>query len=432
MKAGLSRLLITPPVGTRMMGYGDRDINKRCTGVHDDLYVRALYLEHEGEEALIIGFDLCFLGREEADRVKGAIGRKTGYAPSRILLNASHTHNGPATHRWSYGDFVEPACLYVRDLTDATVRVACEAREAAQEVTLWAGMTRSELPVSRRRKDEKGVIRWAPWDEGAICDALPVCFLKGMSGEPVCLLFSVSCHASTMKGWEISADYPGVAMEKLDTHLGAPVSLFLQGAGGDAKPRSCADYKNHRWPGSWEAVEKGGAMAAEEVTRCIEGGLAQVEPAVRVHSFEASWPLAPHLGRSGYEAVLRDSNAPELRRMWAQRQIYLMDMGVSLPTSAPVTTHGVQIGQGVRLIGLEGEPVADIGNRIISFYGDGVTFPLGYTDGAQLYLPTDAMLDEGGYEVDSYWEYGFPSPLAKGLDAIVEDSLMQLRAGGIG
>ena len=53
------------------------------------------------------------------------------------------------------------------------------------------------------------------------------------------------------------------------------------------------------------------------------------------------------------------------------------------------------LGQGVRLVGLEGEAVAELGSVIESCYAGGVTFPLGYTDGVQLYLPITRMLGEG-------------------------------------
>ena len=90
MKAGFACVNINPAVGTRMTGFGTRDRSQPCMGIHDDVYVRALYLAHEGGEALIMGFDLLFFSRDEADRFKGAIGRRLDIRPSGILLNTSH------------------------------------------------------------------------------------------------------------------------------------------------------------------------------------------------------------------------------------------------------------------------------------------------------------------------------------------------------
>ena len=137
--------------------------------------------------------------------------------------------------------------------------------------------------------------------------------------------------------------------------------------------------------------------------------------------------------RPEYETLLKGPETDDLKRLWAERQLALLDRRGQLPTSALITAHGVQLGKGLRLIGLEGEAVAELGILIQQFYGDGITFPLGYTDGAQLYLPTSRMIEEeGGYEVVSYWEYGYPAPLAPGLEGILTETLGQLRARRVG
>ena len=50
------------------------------------------------------------------------------------------------------------------------------------------------------------------------------------------------------------------------------------------------------------------------------------------------------------------------------------------------------------------EGIAGKDNILKHYKGQGVTFPLGYSNGMQAYLPTSAMIDEGGYEVLSYHE----------------------------
>ena len=415
-----------------MMGFAGRDRERGCEGVHDELYVRALYLEHGGEEALILGLDLCLPCREDVDRYKGAIGRRMDMAPRRILLNASHTHSGPSVGRWAYAAYAALDRLYHDELELAVVAAACEAREAAVEVTLWAGETRSALPMSRRSKDEHGKVQFRPNPEGVVYDFLPVCLLRDSKGDAICLMFSVSCHPSNNCGHYISADYPGVAMELLDKHLGGPASLFLQGVGGDAK--ACVINRGDHWgtaPDTWGEIAEAGTMVAEEVIALLDAGLVQVEPEVRAHSVETRWPLAPAMDRAGYQVVIAEPDSTELKRLWAGRQIERMDRGEQLAETVPVSVHGVQLGRGLRLIGIEGEAVAGLGFLIRNLYAGGATFPLGYTDGGQLYLPTEDMLDEGGYEVDSYYEYGYPAPLAKGFERTLTDALGRLRMWGV-
>ena len=433
MRAGFARADITPPLGTTMMGFSSRDIAHGCDAVHDPLFVRALYVEHEAEQALIMGFDLCFLGREEADRYKGAIGRRLDLLPRQILLNTSHSHTGPSVGRWAFADYNPPDRLYLDELERACVAAACDAHGALREATLWAGTTTSDVPVSRRKIDEHGKAQWGVNPDGVVCDTLPICLLEDRAGEPLCLLFSVSCHPSILAGFEISAEYPGVAMDRLDAHLGTECSLFLQGTGGDAKP-SCIGNRERWRSGDHADVAKAGGQAAHEVIAALDAGLTQVAPKLTSASEEMLWPLQPAMDRAGFQAIADSEpsgTSHELRRLWAQRQIERMDRGQALASHAPIAAHGVQLGHGLRIVGIEGEAVAGLGLRILDFYSDGVTFPLGYTDGAQLYLPTESMLAEGGYEVDSYYEYGFPAPFAPGFEVVLMDTLETLRSRGV-
>jgi hypothetical protein len=422
-----------------MMGFATRDRAKGCEGVHDDLFVRALYLEHAGEAALVMGFDLCFLGREDADRLKGAIGRRIDLSPRQILLNTSHTHTGPSVGTWAYGDHTPPDRLYLRELEAATVSAACQARDSMRDATLRAGKTRSLVPMSRRKKDEQGRVYrgMRPNPDGAVCDTLPIALFQDTAGRPICLLFSVSCHPSIIDGWQISAEYPGVAMARLDAHLGATASLFLQGTGGDAKPRMIGDLEDRWRVGDWEDVRRTGETVAQEVIAALAAGLAPVEPEIRTALVEMEWPLEPAPERAGFRQIAEDPATGELQRLWAERQVALLDRGQALLTAVPITLQGVQLGRagthavGGRLVGIEGEAVAELGLLIERFYDDGVTFPLGYTNGQGLYLPTSAMMDEGGYEVVSSWEYGLPAPLARGLEDILARALEQMPMRGV-
>jgi len=430
MKAGFAARRITPPPGTIMMGFSTRDQDHGCEDAHDELYVRAFHIAHEGAEALIMGYDLCFLGRGDADRIKGAIGRHADLPPSRILLNTSHTHVGPRVGTWAYAGYEPPDSLYLRQLDAASVEAALEAMADPREVVIEAGAGTSSVPRSRRLIQPDGSAAWAPNPDGETCNHLPVCLLRTPAGEPVCLLFSISCHPSTAHGWEISADFPGVACRELDAHLGAPVSLFLQGTGGDTKAWVIGEGTEWR-AGTWEDVEIAGRRLTDEVKGVLDGGLREAAPDLCCAEVEMHWPLERHVGRAGFEAILNDPDEREIRLLWAQRQIEILDREGTLPDAVPITAHGVRIADGVRMVGIEGEAVAGLGRIILEQYGDGVTFPLGYTDGAQLYLPTEAMLAEGGYEVDSYHEYGWPARFAPGFERHLVEAIRELQARGV-
>src|SRR5688572_20737081 len=100
MKAGFARVCVNPPLGGSLEGLGVMAPTRK---IHDDIFVRTLYLAHDGREVLIIGCDLLFFERRDIDRFKGAIGRRLALAPSQILFNVSHNHAGPRLTGWAYG-----------------------------------------------------------------------------------------------------------------------------------------------------------------------------------------------------------------------------------------------------------------------------------------------------------------------------------------
>ena len=438
MKAGFARIKITPPVGTKMTGFGFRDYDPTgVRGIHDDLYARALYLTHGEEKVVIIGFDLLFFSRDEADRFKGATGRKIDLSPREIFLNTSHTHTGPKVGTWDYSGSDR---LYLQFLEDAIVEVACSARDAARKVTLSGGCAHTELPFNRRLPLPDGIIDFAPNPDGATYNKVPFCLFKDMNGEPVCFLFSASCHPSTIKGnersYQVSADFPGVTMNLLDEHFGAACSLFLQGAAGDTKSTVIGKGERYFRSGDWSDVEKSGTLLANDIKKAIAQGLTHIEPELHSATVEMEFPLQKSRTREEYKDVVEKPPAhsesiPEGMKRWAQEKIALIDGGYGLPSTVTVTTHGVQLGKGLRLIGIEAEIVAELGELIENAYGDGITFPMGYTDGTQMYLPTSKMIDEGGYEAESYYEYRHPASLAKGIENILLQGIHDLQESGI-
>lgn len=425
MKAGFAQANVTPPLGMAMEGLGQPH---GCESVHDDLFVRALYLAHAQQEVLILGYDLLFFERPDIERFKQAIRQRTGLAPEQILINTSHNHAGPRLTHWNYSD--GPDAAYLDRILKATVEAAVGAKASLRDVTVTAGKARTRIPVSRRKLDADGKAQWAPYPEGTICDALPFCLLRDQDDRVVSLLFSVSCHPSMIYECIISAEYPGAAMRQLNRHFGTDGAMFLQGTGGDTKPRPIAVGNDHWRHGTWDEMEAVGGEITQAIVEQVGKGLIPVEPDLRTCVVETEWPLEGIPPRGYFEALLKDPKKRASRRAWASDMLAQMDRH-TLSRAARVGVHALQLGRGVRLIGIEGEAVGELGNFILKVYNKGVTFPLGYTDGCQIYLPVSRMLPEGGYETDSYWEYHYPAPLAKGGEVVLKEPLLELQKDGI-
>lgn len=424
LQAGFARVCVTPAVGAQMEGFQS---HQGAESIHDDLFVRVLALESEGREVVIVGCDLLFFEREQVDRFHEALGEAAGLAPAQVLINTSHTHAGPRLTHWAYS--AGPDADYVTRVETAIVEAVLAARARRVPVTLEAGVTRTSLPVNRRLPDAAGRAQWAPYPEGAICDALPFCLFRGLDGRLVSLVFSVSCHPSMIGTHDITAEYPGAAMRLLNDRLETEGAMFLQGAGGDAKPRQVAGPDAWR-RATWEQMEQAGAEVAEAVRAALPAAQPYA-PDLAAALVETLWPLAPRPTCAELQALATDPETPPDRRAWADEMLSRLELPAGLPGEVPVRLHAVRLARGVRLLGVEGELVADLGNHLIAQFPGGVTFPLGYTDGTQAYLPSSRMLPEGGYEVDSYWEYHQPAPFAPGMEEVLSTAVTQLRGEGV-
>jgi len=411
MKAGFALRRITPPLGRQMEGFNQED---GAASVHDDLFVRALYLADGPAELVIVALDLLFMERGEVDRIKGAIGRRLGLLPAQVFLNFSHTHSGPRISRWHYSGAPSPA--YLEQLEEAIIEAIAEARRAPQSVRLLAGRASAPIPISRRRPDENGKAQWGPYSAGLTCDELPTCMLMDESDQPFAILFSVSCHPTINHRCVISAEYPGVAVRELNARLGMSGAMFLQGAGGDTKPRHIAVEDEHFRDGDWSDIEAVGREVAEAVMEKVDAGLRPVRPGLHVSLREVQFALDTRPTRDCLEEMLGSPDTSACRKRWAEHMLDMIAHAGGLPESVGLQIHAVQLGTGVRLIGVEAELGSELGCRILAHYNRGVTFPLGYTNGSRINLPCDRQLPEGGYGVDTSWEYHWPAPLAPGID----------------
>ena len=210
---GAAEVVITPPVGTFLDGYGAR--TSGSIGVHDDLHARALVLD-DGDDA---GGDRRRRSHRRRPPTRRAVrdrcaSASTGIAAAHILVAATHTHAGPAGLRrrpeWSaHGERWH--------VSIAGAIVAAHGRK--QPAVLKAGRG-SVDSVSQNRRDPTG-----PAD-----DALRVLLFDSPDARrrPIASVVNFACHATVLfhSNMQISADYPGYALRTVK--------------GSSATPRRCS------------------------------------------------------------------------------------------------------------------------------------------------------------------------------------------------
>lgn len=414
-RAGVARMKITPERPLYLTGYAAR--THASEGVLVDLWAKALAVEDaKGGRVVIVTTDLIGLPRGISDLVSARIEKEYGLERSRLLLNSSHTHTGPALR----GNLVpmldltpqESAAIdeYSAGLADKLVSVAGAALGKLKPARLAYGEGSAGFAANRRQPTPNGVIIGVN-PSGPRDLAVPVLRVTAPDGALLAVLFGYACHNTTLGAdiYKFSGDYAGFAQAAFESaHQGA-TALFVQLCGADQNP-------NPR--GTVAHAEQYGRTLASEVDRVLSGKLQPVRGTIRTAFRSIDLAFAPQ-EREKFQKDLASTNASEVRR--ARLMLAAYDSGHPVRRLAyPV--QALRFGKGLTIVALGGETVVDYALRIKREAGRSKE-PLivaGYSNEVSCYIPSLEVLKGGGYEpVVSMIYYGQPGPFTEGIEETV-------------
>ena len=88
LKAGFSRIAMTPPLGTPLAGYFEM---RYADGILDPLYINARALNDGEETIIIITADTLIIRAEVCDLLRGMISERTGVPADHVLVVSDDT-----------------------------------------------------------------------------------------------------------------------------------------------------------------------------------------------------------------------------------------------------------------------------------------------------------------------------------------------------
>lgn len=401
-RVGLAQTKITPTQPLFLAGYASR--NKPYEGVHDDLFAKALVLEDSaGVRGLILTTDLIGFPAEIATPIRERIARQTGIPATSILINASHTHTGPALsldptpqENRGPGD-AERTVAYTRGLQDQLVALAEEAVQKLQPARCSWGVGVVSFVMNRREfTPDRGVILGVN-PRGLADRSVPVLRIDGDDGKPRAVLLGCACHGTTLgpQDYLVSGDYAGHAQRLLQERHPGVTALFLLGCAGDANP-----YPR----GTYALAEQHGQTLADEVDRVLAGRLAPVRGPLRIAFGEVDLPLAPPPPRQELEKLAAGRSGA---MSWvAQQMLARLKEGQTLPRSYTCPLAVWQFGGDLTLVALPGEVVVDYVRLLEEALGPNKLWIAAYTNDVFGYLPSARVLREGGYETRGLYAGG--------------------------
>ena len=432
--AGAAEIIITPALD------GPLNVVRPSTGVHDDLFARALVISDTLKKTAIVSLDLAGVGFAFTDELREQIKQRTGI--DTALVNCTHTHSAPFTMPYSVTNWhwlmKEGRPWYDALLANIT-EVVCWANAELSEATIRIGREPVQIGLNRRADlqkqsdDEKlslddGVIPW-----------VDVLRIDGMDGNPIAILFSHAAHPVTVHHASnlIGADYPGYAVETVKRHFGGKtIAMFAQACGGDinAQPLSSG----------FEAASSAGAKL----------GTAVIKAACESRPLEVSKLITIS---STFEIPLNDfTKEEECRKRLAEIETYMNSPDAKSATAEDIgwnsdamlcirdlldkikrnekpslrfETNALALNDQWCLLAMSHEMLSEYQRWIEKISPFQLTMVLGYTNACESYIPADSDIAAGGPEAALWgaplWYHHRVAPKI-GMEKIIKEKVAAL------
>ena len=434
--AGWAEVEITPPLGIALGGRGGAETP--ADKVLDPLYAQVLFLKDaNGNGFVLASFDLIGLTRDLSDRIRARLVQELGVRWNLVVLNTSHTHSGPYMLR-SLMAGIGPAppveVEYFKSLEDKLVAAARAAAKAMQSVEVEVFQGTSRLGINRRRKTQQGRIGMIPDPAGPFDEKVWVMRLTPKNGLPPAVVFSYACHPVVVYGYAytaISADYPGAARRRLRESLGPQAHVqFAQGFAGDIRPRILADPEGGRFRKSQPAdLEQAGKEMSAAVLAALKGPGQRRALDLAGVSDRPFLPRDEPPPRERYEKMRAEALARtnEYRLAVSDYWLKRYKSGEGFARGDAWSLGLIRLGSGQWIVHSGGEPCIGWRAKASQWLSPLNIVTLGYSQEAKCYLPTEAMLAEGGYEVveSNQGRENTPAQFAPGIERAVRESLLR-------
>ncbi len=392
-KAGVARVNITPEGAIWMAGYASRD--HPSEGVFHNLWSKALVIEDSlGKRAVLITNDLLEIPKYYSDRIRDRLEKEYGFSKSQIILNCSHTHSGPVMRdtlaNWYPLDaeMEKKVKKYSEEFEDKIVELVGRAiiRMIPAEIYSGNGITRFQV---NRRNNPESMSDFYTDLKGPNDYSVPVIKVEKKTGGIMAIAFGYACHSTVLNFYQICGDYPGFAQIELENLYPGATALFFQGAGADQNPLPRR---------SFPLARQYGQTLSAAVDRVLNETMKKVAPILKTAyteidlQFEGKPPTRQELLGHIHDT---SSTAPYLKLM-ARTLLGRLDKGEVFRNGYPYPCQVWKLGDQV-LMALGGELVIEYALELKKMFGQNI-FVLGYTNDVMAYIPSETILNEGGYE----------------------------------
>jgi hypothetical protein len=333
MKIGFSKTIITPhsPIGIQLGGYAPR---KLCTGVHDNLYARAVYIEGKTEaietHCLLMVCDLLSIDGTLYDLVVKKLSKSLPLKIENIMISATHTHHGP-DYRGLFKPggklallkgflFPEPEIKGLIKLGKKLIKVALKAYERRKRAKIGAVQTtipqRNRIIINRRDPYKYDKAKY------------PLTVIKAISnesktqGELLGVILNYACHGTVLprENTLITADYVGYLIRSMEEKLNREKAeiVYFNGPCGEINPLSedlkekmsekgkegLTDEDIYQQLGTWTDAKSIGEIIASEALHVLDNINCVATDEVRVLQKKMYIPIRDYKYGNDFQSAL--------------------------------------------------------------------------------------------------------------------------------
>jgi len=437
-KAGHSSVDVTPENPVWMAGYAGR--KKPFDGVRQPIFAKCIAIEDaDGRRLAIVTLDLIGVTKKMRTSLEDHAKARHQVLEQGLLINASHTHSGPAirtfqppgggTERVGYGNIPE-ADAEQRAREVLAYKAVLDKKLKALIDDAFAKLTPSRLSYSHarcgfsmnRRTPVAEGFKNSPYPDGPVDQTVPVLQVRDSEDKLKAVLFGYACHATTMGDMKIHGDWPGYAQAYFEKDHPGVMAAFLNGCSGDQNP----------YPRRMEVfLERHGHSMATAIEAALE---TPAQPLVGPLKSAIAWPeIAYDTPPSREELVEKSKSKDGYDARHAEMLLAMLDGKGELPESYPVPVQVIRFADTLTLCAIGGEVVVDYALRLKRELAEVSSAPVwvaGYSNEVIAYIPSKRVREEGGYEGGGAMRYFrsviHPGPWAASIEETLINTIYDL------
>ncbi len=218
---GYSQVAITPSLNNNVYLAGTGN-NRLATGIHDELYARALAIKQGETQVVLCALDLVGLGRAHCQEIQERVNQS---APGvQVVLACTHTHHGPDTIGL-WGPDQTSSGVGLEYITKLKQLVSDACIQALNTLSPAMGLKIASARVGELVAEDLG-------DELVDLKLFCVQFWSATAPLVNLLIFSARPEIVSPDNRQISCDYPGYLRAQIQKATHSP-AVFCMGALGD-------------------------------------------------------------------------------------------------------------------------------------------------------------------------------------------------------